>query len=87
MGHSWAQTRTKLREEIDNIRNSGVYKVERIITSEQNSWISIQGKKEKVLNFCANNYLGLSVRNVPSFGMSELIKKIQRIIVILFFCH
>ncbi|XP_074598849.1 glycine C-acetyltransferase [Brevipalpus obovatus] len=59
-GHSWAQTKSQLNEEIKNIRDSGVFKVERIITSEQNSWINIHGRKDKVLNFCANNYLGLS---------------------------
>ncbi len=48
-----------LEEELLKIREAGLYKEERIITSPQGASISIQGGK-KVLNFCANNYLGLS---------------------------
>lgn len=48
-----------LEEELLKIREAGLYKEERIITSPQGAVISIQGDK-KVLNFCANNYLGLS---------------------------
>ncbi|XP_053204500.1 2-amino-3-ketobutyrate coenzyme A ligase, mitochondrial-like [Panonychus citri] len=58
--HAWASVKSSLDSELETIKESGVYKTERIITSEQNSWINIEGKKEKVLNFCANNYLGLS---------------------------
>ncbi len=47
-----------LREEIARIKEAGLYKEERIITSPQAAEIAV-GKK-KVLNFCANNYLGLS---------------------------
>ena len=43
---------------LDNIRLSGLYKNERIITSPQNTKICV--KNQHVLNFCANNYLGLS---------------------------
>ncbi len=48
-----------LEEEIKNIREAGLFKTERVITSPQGSEISISGGKT-VLNFCANNYLGLS---------------------------
>lgn len=48
-----------LEKEIENIKEEGLYKKERIITSEQGAEISLEGGK-KVLNFCANNYLGLS---------------------------
>ncbi len=48
-----------LKEELLKIREAGLYKEERIITSPQGASISIQGGK-KLLNFCANNYLGLS---------------------------
>lgn len=48
-----------LEKELDDIRNSGLYKTERIILTPQNASIQIQGGKE-VINFCANNYLGLS---------------------------
>lgn len=48
-----------LKKEIEAIKNAGLYKTERIITSVQGVEISLS-TGEKVLNFCANNYLGLS---------------------------
>ena len=48
-----------LATELADIKSQGLYKSERIITSEQAAEIEIAGGK-KVLNFCANNYLGLS---------------------------
>jgi glycine C-acetyltransferase len=48
-----------LTTELQNIREAGLYKNERVITSPQGATIEVQGGK-KVLNFCANNYLGLS---------------------------
>ncbi len=48
----------RLRNEIDEIKTSGLYKTERIISSPQGAQIIVNGKT--VLNFCANNYLGLS---------------------------
>ena len=44
------------------IREAGLYKAERVITTPQAAEIGVanDGKREKVLNFCANNYLGLS---------------------------
>lgn len=47
-----------LAEELNNIRGAGLFKAERIITSAQQAEIQVGGKT--VLNFCANNYLGLS---------------------------
>lgn len=44
---------------LEEIRAAGLYKSERIITSPQNVEIEVQGGEE-VLNFCANNYLGLA---------------------------
>ena len=44
---------------LDEIRNSGLYKEERMLISSQNAEISVQGG-QRVLNFCANNYLGLA---------------------------
>ncbi len=49
----------KLVEELKEIEEAGLYKRERVITSPQSAEITITGGK-KVLNFCANNYLGLS---------------------------
>lgn len=48
-----------LRAELESIKNAGLYKKERIITSPQRADITVAGGGE-VLNFCANNYLGLS---------------------------
>ncbi|MBL7942020.1 MAG: glycine C-acetyltransferase [Flavobacteriales bacterium] len=47
-----------LEAELQAIREAGLYKKERIITSPQGAEITVGGKT--VLNFCANNYLGLS---------------------------
>lgn len=47
-----------LKKELQEIRDAGLYKEERIISSAQGAEIIANGKK--VLNFCANNYLGLS---------------------------
>lgn len=51
-------TRDAIQAELDAIRAAGLYKEERIITTPQSAEISTNGKE--VLNFCANNYLGLS---------------------------
>src|ERR671937_1198452 len=48
-----------LDEQVAQIRDSGLYKKERVITSPQGAAISVQPGGE-VINFCANNYLGLS---------------------------
>lgn len=48
----------RIRVELQEIESAGLLKKERIITSEQGPEITVNGKQ--VLNFCANNYLGLS---------------------------
>ena len=48
----------RLKFEIEQIKDSGRYKKERIITSPQNSVINTAG--DTVINFCANNYLGFA---------------------------
>jgi glycine C-acetyltransferase len=48
-----------LEQELAEIEKAGLYKRERIITSPQRADITVQGGKH-VINFCANNYLGLS---------------------------
>ncbi len=48
----------RIKKEVSEIEAAGLFKRERIITSEQGPEITVNGKK--VLNFCANNYLGLS---------------------------
>eukprot|EP01135_Chromosphaera_perkinsii_P005026 Nk52_evm3s311 gene=Nk52_evmTU3s311 len=48
-----------LTQEIEDIKKAGTFKVERVITSRQNAVITVEGGQQ-VINFCANNYLGLS---------------------------
>ncbi len=71
-----------LQKEIQDIKDNGLYKEERIITSAQGAEITLN-TGEKVLNFCANNYLGLSshpdviqaakdTMDTHGFGMSSV---------------
>ena len=48
----------RIGTEVEEIKTAGLFKTERIISSEQGAEIVVNGKR--VLNFCANNYLGLS---------------------------
>ncbi|WP_313522917.1 glycine C-acetyltransferase [Shinella sp.] len=50
---------THLQSEIAGLKSSGLYKSERVITSKQAGEIAV-ASGERVLNFCANNYLGLA---------------------------
>lgn len=71
-----------LQKELQDIKDAGLYKSERIITSSQDAVIKIS-TGEEVINFCANNYLGLSnnseviqaakdVMDTHGFGMSSV---------------
>tara|TARA_R110000787_G_scaffold166823_6_gene279832 strand:- start:281 stop:1474 length:1194 start_codon:yes stop_codon:yes gene_type:complete len=71
-----------LQKEIEEIKDAGLYKSERIITSSQDAVIKIS-TGEEVLNFCSNNYLGLSnnpeviqaakdTMDTHGFGMSSV---------------
>ncbi|HEX7757646.1 MAG TPA: glycine C-acetyltransferase [Niabella sp.] len=55
---------TRIGQEVEDIKASGLYKIERIIESPQGAAIQVsqpgQEGKKTVINFCANNYLGLS---------------------------
>jgi glycine C-acetyltransferase len=55
----YEQYKPFITKEIDAIKDAGLFKKERVITSPQSAEITIQGG-QKVYNFCANNYLGLS---------------------------
>lgn len=49
-----------LQKELQDIREAGLYKEERVIVTPQSSDIEVENRKGEVLNFCANNYLGLA---------------------------
>jgi glycine C-acetyltransferase len=66
-----ASFREYLAGELEEIRAQGLYKEEWPILGEQGPEIRVEGRKEPVLNFCANNYLGLS-------GHPELVKAAHR---------
>ncbi len=55
----YGDIKTHLQQEIESIKDAGLFKEERIITSPQGAEITLN-TGQKVLNFCANNYLGLS---------------------------
>ena len=78
----YGKIKEHLQKELENIKDDGLYKRERIITSPQDAEITIS-TGEKVLNFCANNYLGLSANkeviqaakdamDTHGFGMSSV---------------
>ena len=59
----YTSIKDQLRDELEEIRTAGLYKTERSISSPQSSHITagqIGGPGADVLNFCANNYLGLA---------------------------
>jgi len=56
-----------LDSQLNAIRESGTWKAERVITTSQGPSISVQDRPNPVLNFCANNYLGLSVSTFYSY--------------------
>ena len=78
----YGKIKAHLEQEIQEIKDNGLYKKERIITSPQDAVIKIS-TGEEVINFCANNYLGLSshpeviqaakdAMDTHGFGMSSV---------------
>jgi glycine C-acetyltransferase len=77
----YGKIKEHLQTELQTIEDSGIFKKERIITSPQGAEITVNG--ETVLNFCSNNYLGLSshpeviqaakdTMDTHGFGMSSV---------------
>ncbi|MBI2992606.1 MAG: glycine C-acetyltransferase [Gammaproteobacteria bacterium] len=64
-----------LEKELAGIREAGFYKSERVITTPQNAEVGVAGSDRKLLNFCANNYLGLAqdpgVRAAAQAGLEQ----------------
>ena len=50
----------RLTTELDSIRQAGTWKTERIIATSQSAHIKVEQSSSELLNFCANNYLGLA---------------------------
>ena len=70
MSRTAAQSAKKvLGQELEGIKEAGTWKTERVITSKMGPSINVTGKEQQILNFCANNYLGLSV-SVMKLGLS-----------------
>ena len=78
----YSKLKQHLQQELQDIKDAGLYKNERIITSAQGAEITLSSG-ETVLNFCANNYLGLSshpdvikaakeTMDTHGFGMSSV---------------
>lgn len=78
----YGKIKEHLKQEIESIKNDGLFKEERIIVSPQDAVIKINTGQE-VINFCANNYLGLSshpdviqaakdAMDTHGFGMSSV---------------
>lgn len=78
----YGQIKQDLQQTLDELKEQGLYKTERIITSPQGAAIKVGSEKE-VLNFCANNYLGLAnhpevvkaaqdIMNDWGFGLSSV---------------
>ncbi len=78
----YGNIKNQLEQELQEIKEAGLYKSERIITSSQDAIIKIS-TGEEVINFCANNYLGLSnhpeviqaakdTMDTHGFGMSSV---------------
>jgi len=55
----YGKTKKSLQDAIEKLKREGLYKSERVLTSPQSGTIEVGGGK-RVINFCANNYLGLS---------------------------
>lgn len=56
----YAKFQKHLQKELQDIKDAGLYKNERVIITPQSSDIEVENVEGEVLNFCANNYLGLA---------------------------
>jgi glycine C-acetyltransferase len=57
---SFSALNARLGAELEEIKKAGLWKTERVLTSKQASLVTVENTEGEVLNFCSNNYLGLS---------------------------
>ena len=75
-----------LSEKLEELKDTGLYKSERVITSQQSGKISVS-PGGNVLNLCANNYLGLADNEeLISYGKNALSKKGYGMASVRFIC-
>ena len=55
-----AAVNSRVEKELEGIREAGTWKAERVINTKMGVDIGVEGNDGHILNFCANNYLGLS---------------------------
>ena len=65
----YGKIKEHLSKALSDLKEAGLYKEERIIESPQGAAIQVKGKE--VLNFCANNYLGLAPLSVATHHFSQ----------------
>ena len=70
----YGKIKEDLAQQLAEIKEAGLWKEERVIASEQGAEITVRGGQE-VLNFCANNYLGLSGQQWLRDAAAETMKK------------
>ena len=71
--HAWSETAQKtINASLKTIEEEGTWKKERIITGRQGAHIRVEHKDSQVINFCANNYLGLSVCTLYNVQVQQL---------------
>lgn len=58
---AWSTAKKSIEDNLKTIQDEGTWKKERIITTKQGAHIQVDNKQRNIINFCANNYLGLSV--------------------------
>ena len=69
-----AQMREIVDKQLTGIKEAGTWKTERVIITPQANRIKVKGNFGELLNFCANNYLGLSVSANILFTPQGLVK-------------
>lgn len=82
-----SQMREIISKQLASIKEAGTWKSERVITSPQSNKITVQGTDKPLLNFCANNYLGLSAnKDVIDAAQKALVDRGSGLSSVRFIC-